>query len=83
MGQKQMQCRGDSGWSRFWPDFKVTFVLWLPIFAVVMWMGIQRGFQHIALFAIAMGLAVWSICDAAVLVFNNIRDWLAKRSRTR
>ena len=78
-GQVEMHSDRDTRWHRFFAsDLKLTFILWLPTFAAILWLGIQRAFPDIVLFAIAMGLVVWSVCDAAVLIVANTRKLFAK-----
>lgn len=66
-------------WKLLVPDFKLIFSLWLPLFAVAVWYGFYRGYLDMGLFALAMAVSVWSVCDAAVLTCRRIQDWHNQR----
>ena len=51
-------------------DLKLTCCLWLPSYLVAVLTAAQQGIRDLWLFAIAMALAVWSACDAAVLLIR-------------
>ena len=67
-------------WKQLVPDFKLIFRLWLPLFVVAVWFGIHRGYPDIGLFAVAMAVGVWSVCDAAVLTYRRILKYRYQRA---
>ena len=54
---------------------RLTVALWVPLFAVLLVTAVLNGFQDIWLFAIALGLATWSVSDAAVLLGHHLQQW--------
>lgn len=60
-------------------DLRITFLLWVPLFLVAITAAILQGFQDIFLFAIAMGLALWAVCEAALLVYRKTQQYLRRR----
>ena len=66
-------------WKRLVPDFKTIFILWLPLFAITVAYGYYRGYPDMGLFALAMAVAVWSVCDTAVLTYRRFQEWRNQR----
>ena len=61
---------------------RLTFLLWLPLFAAIVTAAAQNGFADFWLFAVAMGLATWSLADAAGLLWQHLQHWHQARRRT-
>ena len=77
-----MDSQGDPLWKILVPDFKPTFILWMPCFAVALAWGIQHRYPDIFLFGLLMAVAVWSVCDAAVRLYRTIqRSYARKRAQ--
>lgn len=66
-------------WKLLVPDFKIIFRLWLPLFALAVWYGFYRNLPHLGLFAVAMAVALWSVCDTAVLTYRRFQEWRNQR----
>lgn len=75
---RDMDLLRDSRWGVLVPDFKLTFILWVPLFAVALAFGIMRRFPSIGLFAIAMAVGVWGVCDAGVRVYRKTQGLKSK-----
>jgi hypothetical protein len=66
-------------WRGFTADWKPTLALALPMFAVVMWFGIARGYADIGLFAFAMAASSWHLAGWMVLLPQKIMQCTGKR----
>ena len=62
-------------------DRRFTVALWVPLFTAVMVCAALEGFPDLWLFAVAMGLATWGVCDAAALLWHHLRAWQGARRR--
>ena len=60
-------------------DLWIATCLWASLFATAMWLAARNGFQDLWLFAAAMGLSLWGLCDALLLVARTTREYLASR----
>ena len=78
---EDMRSQGDSLWKILVPDFKLTFILWLPLFALALAFGIQQRYPNLVLFSIAMAVGVWGVCDAAVIAYRKVREYRAQKRR--
>ena len=48
----------------------------LPMFAVAVWLGMQRGHRDIGLYTAVMALATFHVAHMAIWTIRAIRDWL-------
>lgn len=58
----------------FLPD-RATLILWVPVFAVLMWYGISHHFEEMGLYTAAMALAALGVSGRAILVVRKWREW--------
>ena len=58
---------------------KFTLALWVPLFTVAMVLAAFDGMADLGLFAIAMGLALWGVCEAAALLWHHLQAWSRNR----
>jgi len=63
-------------WRRiFGADLKLTFRVWLPVFLLLVWLGVLLRVEDFGLWVLAMALAAWAVCSHAVLVLRKWQEW--------
>jgi hypothetical protein len=53
-----MDSQGDSFWKMLVPDFKPTFILWIPCFAVALAWCLRHRYPDIFLCGLGLAIAV-------------------------
>jgi membrane protein DedA with SNARE-associated domain len=64
----------------FLPD-RATLILWVLVFAVLMWYGISHHFEDMGLYAAAMALAAQGVSGRAILAVRKGREWRRSKER--
>lgn len=64
----------------FLPD-RATLILWVPVFALLMWYGVSHHFEDMGLYATAMALAALGVSGRAVLVVRKWQEWRRSKEK--
>lgn len=62
-------------WKQMADDWKSVLLLAMPMFLVAMWFGIERGYQDLGLFAVAMALGTLHVAEMGILSLRRFREW--------
>jgi hypothetical protein len=62
-------------------DWKIILILWLPLFAALLWYAIAQHFDDLWLAAIALALAAWGVCSWGVFTVRKWQQWRASVRR--
>ena len=66
---------------RGFADWKIVLILWLPLFAGLMWYAIAQRFDDLWLCSIALALAAWGVCSWGVFTVRKWQEWRASVRR--